>query len=375
MRLSILAVFLFIYPATLFAATIHVPADQPTIQAAIDVANGGDEIHIAAGTYTGEGNKNLDPNGKALTIVGVAGSTQTFLDCQGSGRAFDLTDPNSAVLTIEGLTIFQANPGGGYPEGNGGAIRCDNVLLHLRDCIFQNNVAGYHGGAIWADNASQLTIENCSFIDNSAPSGPHAATGAVHIQYNCVVVISDSEFIGNQAHENAGALNVTYTSSLNISNTTFYNNTAVTGFAGAINSSGQTYATNLTVVGNSAGNGVGGGIVVGGSWILENSIIAFSTSGDGVHCWDGESVDISCTNIIGNEGGDWIGEISDQLGISGNISLDPLFCDPDMGDFTLRNDSPCAPDNNDCGVLMGAWPVGCSTSPESATWSEVKALY
>jgi len=60
---------------------------------------------------------------------------------------------------------------------------------------------------------------------------------------------------------------------------------------------------------------------------------------------------------------------------TGNVVADPLFCDPDMGDFTLRNDSPCAPNNNDCGVLMGAWPVGCSTSTSNLTWSEMKALY
>ncbi len=37
------------FPA--FAATIHVPADQPTIQSAIDTALVGDIVLVAPGTY------------------------------------------------------------------------------------------------------------------------------------------------------------------------------------------------------------------------------------------------------------------------------------------------------------------------------------
>ena len=39
---------------------IHVPGDQPTIQAGIDAAEDGDIVLVADDTYTGDGNKNLD---------------------------------------------------------------------------------------------------------------------------------------------------------------------------------------------------------------------------------------------------------------------------------------------------------------------------
>ncbi len=42
------------------AGTLRVPADYPTIQAAIDAAQPGDEVVIADGVYTGAGNKDLD---------------------------------------------------------------------------------------------------------------------------------------------------------------------------------------------------------------------------------------------------------------------------------------------------------------------------
>ena len=49
------------------ADIINVPAEFPTIQAAIDIAIDGDEVVVADGAYTGGGNKNLDFRGK-LTV-------------------------------------------------------------------------------------------------------------------------------------------------------------------------------------------------------------------------------------------------------------------------------------------------------------------
>jgi hypothetical protein len=88
------------------------------------------------------------------------------------------------------------------------------------------------------------------------------------------------------------------------------------------------------------------------------------------------SVIMSCCDIFGNQGGDWIGTFADQYGHNGNICADPLFCDPENDDLTLGGDSPCAAENNpECGQI-GAWPVGCGPTPAvEATWGGIKALF
>jgi hypothetical protein len=71
------------------------------------------------------------------------------------------------------------------------------------------------------------------------------------------------------------------------------------------------------------------------------------------------AVDISCSDLFGNEGGDWIGELAFELGVNGNICADPIFCDAENGDLSIRDDSPCAPGHNPDCILTGALPVGC----------------
>jgi hypothetical protein len=69
--------------ATASAANLHVPADYPTIQAAVDAAENGDRIQIAAGAYTGQvliSDKRLTLTGSAGTVLRAApGMSQPYL--------------------------------------------------------------------------------------------------------------------------------------------------------------------------------------------------------------------------------------------------------------------------------------------------------
>jgi hypothetical protein len=109
---------------------------------------------------------------------------------------------------------------------------------------------------------------------------------------------------------------------------------------------------------------------------IENTIVAFSDHTVGVACGGGVPPELTCCDLFGNEGGDWVECVADQFGVGGNIAEDPLFCDPGNDDLTLDGDSPCAPlGNPDCG-LIGAWPVACgATVAEGTSWGKIKAMF
>jgi hypothetical protein len=73
---------------------------------------------------------------------------------------------------------------------------------------------------------------------------------------------------------------------------------------------------------------------------------------------------LRCNNVWDVAEAVWAG-IPDPTGIDGNTSVDPLFCDPAAGDYTLAANSPCLPgqhpDGYDCG-LIGALGEGCEAA-------------
>jgi hypothetical protein len=108
---------------------------------------------------------------------------------------------------------------------------------------------------------------------------------------------------------------------------------------------------------------------------LVNTIVAFNDL-EGIRCESNATVTAICSNIFGNQGGDWVSCVAGQGDVNGNFSADPLFCDPEAGDFHIQSDSPCAPPGaTDCG-LVGALPVGCGPVwVERESWARIKTRY
>ena len=96
-----------------------------------------------------------------------------------------------------------------------------------------------------------------------------------------------------------------------------------------------------------------------------------------VRCDEFGGITASCSDIYGNEGGDWVGCIAGQDMVRGNLATDPLFCDLGSNDVHLDEASPCAPDHNpECG-LIGAWPVNCGepTAVRDSSWGRIKSSF
>jgi len=140
------------------AADIKVPADYPTIQAAVDAASDGDSIHIASGVYTNQvGITQVRITSKRLTLIGQPG---TVLRATGTLPEVDLGGPapqvmimlaQSSDVTVRGL-IFE---GERLADRFAGPGELKGIFL----------------------SASSAVVENCAFYGfRESTPGPQGAT-------------------------------------------------------------------------------------------------------------------------------------------------------------------------------------------------------
>lgn len=170
MRCSILFSTLLIILATasvVLATTIHVPGDQPTIQAGIDVANVGDTVLVADGVYTGTGNRDIHFWGKAILVISENGPESTVIDCEGSARAFSFDNGEDTLAVLQGFTVRN---GYSATEGGGGIICTNSSSPSIIGNVFLNCYASTYGGAIviYENGPSCVIILNNTFDENSA---------------------------------------------------------------------------------------------------------------------------------------------------------------------------------------------------------------
>jgi predicted outer membrane repeat protein len=242
--------------------------DQPTIQAAIDAAYEGDEVVLSIGTFTGDGNRDIDPKGKAITIRSTNPDdpnivAATIIDCNGSGLSqshggFYFHSGEDANTILNGLTITN-----GYAE-YGGAIFCKTSSPAITNCMFSSNSAG-RGGAIYNCFYSNPVITNCAFSGNSAEYGGAIYNGGSNS------VITNCTFIGNSANQEGGAT-YNYKSNSTVTNCTFTGNSANQEGGAMHNAESNPTITNCTFTGSSAEFN-GGAICNSGS----NSVITNCT--------------------------------------------------------------------------------------------------
>ncbi len=151
--------FMICMPVICSGAVIHVPGDQPTIQAGIDAAVEGDTVLVSDGTYTGDGNKNLDYSGKAITVKSESGAGSCVIDCEGDGLGFVFQNLETRTSVLEGFTIRNVN------TDEGGAIYCKiRTSPLIRNCIFAENSGAE---AVLSRRQSEPCFENCQFLGSA----------------------------------------------------------------------------------------------------------------------------------------------------------------------------------------------------------------
>lgn len=361
------------------------------------MAEYGDSLDLAPGTYFEH--DLILPLG--VSIIGRTGSPESVvIDANQQGRVLigeNVDDRNR----IQGVTIRGGFGAGGFGIGAKfiGSIVLSNLVVEdngsdwgygiglyclqpllIEDCVFRNNRSPHpdsHGGGLYLGPHAMGTtvVRRCDFIGNQAGHGAALYSGAGD------VVLFDSLRLLN----NEGTITLAlYGGALGgyplfrVENSVIAHNEGVGIYA---ISSG--WIRNCTILDCKSGVWVSGDLWNGSLVYIDNSLIAGNASdepgGGGVRSFSSPYtgyIFLTCSNVYGNTPANYAGMV-DPTGNDGNISLDPRFC-PGAGpeDYPLRKDSPCAPENNDCGLLIGAFPTGCEdTTVAPSSWSHIKSLY
>lgn len=162
-------------------AIVQVPADQPTIQAGLDAALGGDTVLVASGVYSGPGNWDLDFNGQPIVLRSATGDpADCIIDCADAephiGVYFHSGEDSTSVL--EGFTIQNgvATHEIDWPSNyGGGGIFCTLSRPLLKRLILRLNSAPGQGmGAGFASDGFTFSdgpiLRDC-VIEKNSPGG------------------------------------------------------------------------------------------------------------------------------------------------------------------------------------------------------------
>ncbi|MCH7798757.1 MAG: right-handed parallel beta-helix repeat-containing protein [Planctomycetes bacterium] len=213
------------------AATLRVPAEYPTIQAAMTAAAlSGDTVLVADGTYTGVGNTNLLFNMKSLIVRSENGPAQCIIDCAGLGSGFTFFgEPPTSV--VDGFTIIN---GGGSPGP--GIYMYYNSNPSISNCIIRGNTSGQEGGGGIYCALANPTITNCTITGNwgAAGGGVYLMMSSPTIR-NCVIA-------GNTAGALGGGIYCDTGSTPTIVNTILWGNGAQEIFVEIAGAAGVSYS-------------------------------------------------------------------------------------------------------------------------------------
>jgi hypothetical protein len=370
---------------------IYVPQDYPTIREAINRSWNGGRVLVADGVYSGQGNRDIDFKGKAITVRSENGPENCIINCNGTetephrGFYFHNNEGNDSVL--DGLTITNGwgpnvcSPFGCYPLGGG--IYCYSSSPTVTNCILSENSAEGGGGGMYNRDGSSPVVANCTFIGNTAEEytgggmyneddcdpkvincifikNSALSGGGIYNRSDCNPTVTGCSFNGNSASAEGGGMfdsgSATVTNSTFIgnkayvgggmykhlkgpilSNCLFSKNTSSSDGGGMYNSYCKSAVTNCTFIGNTAGANGGGMFNRGDSPTLTNCIFWGNADNNGMY--ESAQIDFETGNVSVNyscvQG--WTG----ILGGTGNIGDDPQFLNETENDCHLPSGSPC----------------------------------
>ena len=260
-----------------FDRYLRVPTEFPTIQSAIDAAVDGDTVLVYAGTYSGEGNRDIDFTGKAITVKSAHGPDYTVIDCSSAGRGFQFVSLEDHSSWLDGFTIDNCDT----PSGGGGIV-CVESSPTISNCIITRSATWSGGGGIACYRCFPI-IFGCRIYGNSA----YGSGGGIYCHASYPAII-ECVITGNRTDIQGGGISCGESAPF-IKSCTISDNEAEEHGGGVSFFLSDPWIARCTVAGNRT-DGSGGGIcIMSSSPIIENCTVSKNTSidhGGGISCFD-----------------------------------------------------------------------------------------
>ncbi|HTR82123.1 MAG TPA: T9SS type A sorting domain-containing protein [Bacteroidota bacterium] len=354
-----------------------------TLQKALSVAASGNQIWVAAGTYTpstssqsakfqlksgvaiyggfagtessledrdwqtnvttlsGDIDNDGTLNGNSYHVVSaISVSGTAVLDgfvITGGGGATDIGGGGIELLFASPMLsnlIITGNNSGTNSTDFGGGLYTDGGTPVLTNVTFSGNQTAGNGGGMY--NSGAASLSNCTFTGNTAVNGGglYNDASSVPSMTNIIFRNDTASSLGGGFYDNGNALL--------LQDILFDGNYATLGGGGMCNvQSGNSTFVNVTLYGNSSKYGGGMFFTNSSSARILNTIFwddAATTSGSEVYNTSSGTVEVSHSILLGGLTGAGVGPNTLTDG-GHNIDSDPLFTSPGSHDFTLMGSS------------------------------------
>ncbi|MBU6399107.1 MAG: immunoglobulin domain-containing protein [Verrucomicrobia bacterium] len=319
--------------------TLHVPADFPTIEAAISNASRltVDTVLVAPGTYA----ESVSFQGKNVRLISSDGPADTFIMAPTGAAAVVFTNDETADSVLSGFTLTNS-PSGILVSGTSPTIvsnvmvNCGNGVngLLASPALLGNRIIGCHGTnggpagtAIYLSGNPTNLIEG-NIIQNNDTGitviGPTAA-GSPRIDNN---LISDNRGDAIDVQNAAAGI---------------VQNLIVRNGGNGIHWFVAQGQRSPYVINNTVSDNAGAGVYADGfdaGVVVENNLVVGNPAAY-ANGASGNLPILEFNDIYSPFGAAFAGALTNLAGTAGNQSVDPWFACPPGGDYRLLAGSPC----------------------------------